>query len=133
MVRRSGFIIAGVLLGLQLAAAAVNAAPGTSPFAGIWLSTDYDGSQQMLNVSAGGSPRVVYQDFYASGCDTFAGPATHWVAAGRGSIEGDALWVEFHKSGCGTFLQGGYGDGYFYDGSSDTLIDLSGIVWSRAR
>ena len=60
---------------------AVSAA--STPFKGVWTSTDNDGSSQMLTVSAGIRPSVVYQDFYASGCDTFGGPATHWVGAGR--------------------------------------------------
>ena len=75
----------------------------------------------------------MYQDFYASGCDTYGGPATHWVGAGRGEINGDVLIAYFVKSGCGLFLQGGYVDEYTYDGSSDTLTDSFGIEWSRAR
>jgi len=130
MIGRRLLITTGLVLSLALAAAPVSAA-SSSPFAGVWTSTDYDGSSQMLTVSAGSSPSVVYQDFYANGCDTFAGPATHWTAAGEGSIDGEVMEVGFHKSGCGTFGNGGYGDLYFYDSGSDTLVDAFGITWYR--
>src|SRR5512132_2279084 len=84
----------------------VLAGPQASSFTGSWESVDFDGSHQALVVSAGSRPSVVYQDFYASSCDNFAGPATHWVAAGTGSIDDDTLYISYHKSGCGTFLQG---------------------------
>jgi len=132
MNRRFLAAAAALILALGIPAAAL-AAPAPSPFAGTWVSTDIpDGSSQLLIVSGGARPSVVYQDFYASGCDTFAGPATHWVGAGMGEVDGDTLWVGFHKSGCGTYLQGGYGDFYVYDSGSDTLTDSFGIVWSRA-
>ena len=103
----------------------------TSAFTGTWESTDFDGSHQTLLVSAGARPSVVYQDFYASSCDTFAGPSTHWVASGVGEVDGDILWISFHKSGCGNFLQGGYDDWYWYDSGTDTLTDSVGIIWTR--
>jgi hypothetical protein len=127
-------VFAAGALALSLAVPAVSlAAPATTPFAGRWTSEDFDGSHQTLVVSAGTRPSVVYQDFYASGCDTFAGPATHWVAAGQGSIDDDLLLADFRKSGCGTFLQGGYQDWYAYDAGSDSLTDSAGIVWTRSR
>lgn len=131
MHRRLILGIAVLSLALALPAAAFAAAP-TSPFTGSWTSTDGDGSSQTLVVSTGKRPSVIYQDFYASGCDNYGGPATHWVGAGTGSVEGDVLWVSFHKSGCGTFLQGGYGDFYTYDAGTDTLTDQFLIVWYRA-
>lgn len=131
MNRRFVAAAAALLLAIAIPAAAV-AAPTASPFAGTWVSTDFDGSSQLLLVSGGARPSVVYQDFYASGCDTHASPATHWVAAGRGTIEGDVLVANFVKSGCGTFGQGGYEDSYVYDAGADTLTDSFGIVWTRA-
>ena len=126
-------IFAAGALALSLAVPAVgSAASSATDFTGTWSSEDFDGSHQTLVVSTGANPSVVYQDFYASGCDTFAGPATHWVAAGRGSVDDDVLLVSFHKSGCGTFLQGGYEDLYFYDAETDTLTDFVGIVWTRS-
>jgi hypothetical protein len=132
MFRRRALVVAIAALAVQLAVAPVSASPAGNAFAGTWQSIDTDGSSQLLIVSAGSKPSVVYQDFYASGCDRFGGPATHWVGAGTGSIDGDLLEVWFHKSGCGAFLMGGYGDAYLYDAGADTLTDTFGIVWSRA-
>ncbi len=132
MIGRRSLIVAAAVLMLAIAATPVSAASPASSFTGNWTSTDTDGSSQMLKVSGGSSPSVVYQDFYASGCDNAGVPPTHWTAAGRGFIEGDTLWVPFHKSGCGSFLQGGYLDVYIYDGGSDTLEDGFGITWYRA-
>jgi len=123
--------LAALVLTVAIPAAAL-AAPAATPFAGTWVSIDTDGSSQLLIVSGGSRPSVVYQDFYASGCDTFAGPATHWVSAGRGTVDGVLLIADFVKSGCGTFLQGGYEDSFQYDSGTDTVTDSSGIVWSRA-
>ena len=131
MIGRRGLVVATVALAVQLVAGPVSAANG-SQFTGRWVSTDTDGSSQTLNVSGGARPSVVYQDFYASGCDTFGGPATHWVASGKGSVDGDVLEVGFHKSGCGSFGMGGYGDAYVYDAGTDTLTDTFGITWYRA-
>ena len=131
MIGRRALVIALVALGTLFVVAPVSAAT-SSPFTGNWVSTDTDGSHQTLSVSSGRSPSVVYQDFYASGCDNFGGPATHWVAAGKGTVDGDTLWVGFHKSGCGRFEQGGYGDVYVYDAGTDTLVDTFDITWYRA-
>jgi hypothetical protein len=127
--------IMGSLLGVALALniLVVPAFASGSPFQGSWTSTDSDGSHQTLHVSAGSTPSVVFQDFYASGCDLFGGPSTHWTANGQGSVDGDDLFVDFHKSGCGTFLKGGYGDYWTYEPATDTLLDSVGITWSRAN
>jgi hypothetical protein len=124
-------VIAGALVVALSAPASALAAPPSTVFSGTWASEDFDGSHQTLVVSAGAQPSVVYQDFYASGCDTHAGPATHWVGAGQGSVDGDILFIEYRKRGCGTFGQGGYKDWYEYDDGTDTLIDSFGIVWTR--
>jgi len=131
MHRRIILGIAVLTLALVLPAGALAAAP-TSAFTGSWASTDTDGSDQTLVVSAGNRPSVIYQDFYASGCDNFGGPATHWVAAGNGGVEGDVLYVSFRKSGCGDFLMGGYEDYFTYDAGTNTLTDSFGIVWTRS-
>ena len=132
MMRRRLIMVAGVALALAVGAAPASAARPASSFTGNWTSTDTDGSSQTLTVSSGGSPSVVYQDFYASGCDNDGVPTTHWTAAGKGRIEGDTLYAFFHKSGCGRFLQGGYTDTYTYDSGSETLVDGFGITWARA-
>jgi hypothetical protein len=130
MHRRFGLLLAALALAIAMPAATLAAPPATA-FAGTWTSTDFDGSTQLLVVAGGGRPSVVFQDFYASGCDTFGGPATHWVAAGVGSVDGNALFIDYHKSGCGRFLQGGYSDAYWYDAGTDTLTDTVGITWTR--
>jgi hypothetical protein len=132
MMRRRLIMVAGVALALAVGAAPASAARPASSFTGNWTSTDTDGSSQTLTVSSGGSPSVVYQDFYASGCDNEGAPATHWTAAGKGFVDGDDLIVSFHKSGCGRFIQGGYLDVYSYESGSDTLVDTFGITWTRA-
>ncbi len=119
----------GMLLIAQILVATTVAAG--SPFKGVWTSIDTDGSSQLLTISAGATPSVVYQDFYASSCDRFGGPAVHWVAAGSGEVDGSTLYVSFHKSGCGAFSIGEYDDFWTYDAGSDTLQDSFGIVWSR--
>ncbi len=125
--------VLGVALGMLLIGQilVVTTLAAGSPFKGVWTSIDSDGSAQLLTISAGPTPSVVYQDFYASGCDRFAGPAVHWVAAGSGEVDGSTLLVSFHKSGCGSFLMGGYDDSFTYAVGSDTLEDSFGIVWSR--
>lgn len=131
MNRRLVLGIAILAIALALPASALAAAP-TSSFTGSWTSTDTDGSHQTLVVSSGVRPSVVYQDFYASGCDNFGGPATHWVGAGTAIVEDGVLWASFHKSGCGSFLLGGYEDYFVYDAGADTLTDSFGIVWTRS-
>lgn len=133
MHRRRAIVLAVASLAVLLTVAPASAASGDTAFTGRWTSTDHDGSAQTLSVSAGANPSVVYQDFYANGCDTFGGPATHWVASGKGSVEGNELTAFFHKSGCGTFLMGGYVDYLYYDEGTDTLQDTWGITWFRAR
>ena len=133
MQRRLSIVIAALALSIAIPATAL-AAPVRSPFTGSWEATDSDGSHETLVVSTGARPSVTFQDFYASGCDAFSSlPATHWTAAGKGEVDGDRLWVGFHKSGCGTFLLGGYGDYYDYDEATDTLIGSDLIVWTRTN
>jgi hypothetical protein len=133
MSSRRILLVAGVALAALVWAAPVGAAPAMgSQFAGMWVSTDFDGSTQTLQVSAGATPRVTYQDFYASGCDNHGSPSTHWVAAGQGWVDGDILVIDYHKSGCGFFTIGAYSDFYEYDAGTDTLTDSVGITWARA-
>ena len=132
MQRRISSVLAALTLAIAIPAVAL-AAPARSGFTGSWKATDIpDGSHMTLVVSTGARPSVVYQDFYASGCDNNSWlPADHWTAAGTGSVDGDTLWISFHKSGCGTFVAGGYEDYYTYDSGSDTVTDSFGIVWTR--
>ena len=123
--------IAGSIL-LAVIVGGVTAAATASPFAGRWTSTDPDdGSSQALMVSAGSTPSVTFQDYYASSCANHGSPATQWTSAGRGEVDADTLYVHFHKSGCGSFNIGQYDDWYAYDAGTDTLMDSFGIVWQR--
>jgi len=122
-------IVGGMLLAVVVAGVV---AAGTSPFAGRWTSTDPDdSSSQVLVVSGGDTPTVTFQDFFASACANHAGPASHWVSAGLGEVDGDTLYAHYHKSGCGGFSIGAYDDWYQYDAGTDTLTDSFGITWYR--
>lgn len=133
MKRRSLIAAGALVLALGIPGASLAAAP-TSPFTGSWEATDGDGSHETLVVSTGRRPSVVFQDFYASGCDNFSNlPATHFTAAGKGAVDGGTLWIEYTKSGCGTFLLGGYGDYYDYNAGDDTLTGSDGIIWTRTN
>ena len=118
-----------VAAGLLALAPAVSAAdPG---FAGTWVSVDTDGSTQALAIGRGSTPAVTYQDFYAGTCDNHGAPSTHFVATGRGTIDGPSMWVEFRNGGCGSHKIGPFGLLLSYDGSSDTMTDGFGITWYR--
>jgi hypothetical protein len=134
MIGRRMLVVTGVALSLALMASPVGAAPAVgSQFAGMWVSIDPgDGSTQTLQVAAGGTPSVTYQDFFASACANNGSPSTHWVAAGRGWVTGDLLEIEYRKSGCGFFTIGGYYDYYEYNAGADTLTDSSGTTYTRA-
>ena len=128
-------ILVGVLALWLVAAGMLALAPAVSAadrgFGGTWTSIDTDGSTQALAIGRGSTPAVTYQDFYASSCANDGAPSTHFVANGRGTIEGSSLWVEFRNGGCGRFKIGPFPLGFSYDGSSDTLIDTFGITWYR--
>jgi hypothetical protein len=130
--RRALSILLGTFLFGQVLVGAASAA-GPGPFRGTWTSIDSDGSTQLLIVSSGATPAVTFQDFYASACDRFGGPSTHWVSNGQGTVDGDLLIVAFHKSGCGSFSIGAYEGFWLYQAGTDTLIDPDDIVWTRLR
>lgn len=133
MQRRIASVLVAAALVIAIPAAAL-AAPATSAYTGSWEATDSDGSHETLVVSTGSRPSVIFQDFWARGCDAYSEiPADHWTASGKGEVDGDTLWASFHKSGCGTFLQGGYGDYWVYDEATDTLIGSDDIVWTRTN
>ena len=118
------------LVGAGLLAVAPAVSAAGSVFSGTWVSIDTDDSTQMLAIGRGSSPAVTYQDFYAS--SACAGvPTAHFVATGRGTIEGDFMWVDFRNGGCGNHKFGPFGMGLSYDAGSDTLTDDFGITWYR--
>ena len=117
-----------VAAGVLALAPAVAAGSG---LAGTWVSTDSDGSAQMLAIGRGATPAVTYQDFFASSCANSGSPSTHFVATGRGWVDGSSLWVEFRNGGCGRQAIGPFGLGFSYDDGTGTLIDDFGITWTR--
>jgi hypothetical protein len=102
-----------------------------SSAAGTWVSIDTDGSTQALAIGRGTPAAVTYEDFHASSCAGDGTPSTHVVATGRGTVDGDRLWVDFRNGGCGRHMIGPFGPGFTYDSSDDTLIDDFGITWYR--
>jgi hypothetical protein len=107
------------------------ASAADSAFAGTWVSIDTDGSTQALAIGHGPTPVVTYQDFYASSCVADGSPSSHFVATGRGTIDGPAMAVEFRNGGCGRVRIGPFGLGFHYDGDNDTLTDDFGVTWYR--
>jgi hypothetical protein len=115
--------------GLVALAPAVSAAD--TGFAGTWLSIDTDGSTQALAIGRGSTPAVTYQDFYAGSCAGDGAPSAHFVATGRGTVDGEFLAVEFRNGRCGRHMIGPFGLGFAYNGGNDSLTDDFGITWYR--
>lgn len=124
-------VLALWLVSAGMLALAPAASAADTVFAGTWRSIDTDGSTQGLAIGRGSTPAVTYQDFYASSCDTGGAPSTHFVATGRGTIDGSSLWVEFRNGGCGRAKIGPFGMALSYDGGNDTLTDDFGVTWHR--
>ena len=117
-----------VALGGALAPAAT-AAPGD--VAGHWTSIDNDGSSQTLDVRGSGNnvySMFLYDDSATSACD--GDPAR---LTGTGVLDGDLLVM----NGALTCQPGGnplrfhIDFAFVYSAGSDTLTDLSGVVWHR--
>jgi hypothetical protein len=148
----------GLLILMQLALApAVLASPGEpTGYTGNWTTIDCatwweegpdghivdcdrwgDGSSMTLRIGPGETPRIVFQDDYASSCAVASSPSTRWVGAGSGSYADLGLVVTLTKTGCGTFQAGGSVElGLYHDPGSDTLWedgdgDGWGIIWQR--
>ena len=131
MRRKLSTVLAIWLAAASLLAIVPSVAAAGAGVAGTWVSIDSDGSTQMLAIGRGSAPAVTYQDFYASSCDGAGSPATHFVATGRGTLDGDSLWVDFRKGGCGRVGIGAFGLGFAYDGATDSMTDDFGITWVR--
>lgn len=140
------------VVALFVAAPAALAADGApSGFAGNWVSIDCatsetgqvdcdqwgDGSAMTMHIGQGDTPRVIFQDTYASYCANNGSASTRWVAAGSGEYDDIFLWLTFSKSGCGNVATGGYGGVQLYhDAGSDTIWDDAdgdgwGYIWYR--
>jgi hypothetical protein len=90
-----------------------------------------------LAIGPGDQPSITFQDTFASYCEHNDSPATRYVAAGYGEYDDIFLWVTFHKTGCGSFGQGGStGSQLYHDPGSDTIWededgDDWGYIWYR--
>lgn len=103
----------------------------TTPFEGRWTSTDSDGSRQVLAISGGTTPDVVYEDFFASGCAANGDRSTHFFAEGRGVVTGRRLIVAFPGGGCVTWQVEPYHVEFEHDAATDRLLGGDGIWWRR--
>ncbi len=132
MKRAFPFIVALLaLLGMLVAAPTVQAAP--SPFTGLWISTDLDGSTQHLMVSGGTDVHVTYVDDFGTVCVNAGASSTVFRGSSTGTVSGNTLTATFVSARCGdTWLSGTVGTTWVwtYDPSTDTIFD--GVVtWHR--
>ena len=119
-----------LLVGLVAGLGASPAVAAQGSLAGTWTSTDTDGSNQTLTITASGR-RVYAMSLYDDAASLCGGaPAS---ASGSGSVEGGTLLM--HAAAVclpgGNVLRGVIDIG-FTQASDDTLIDDFGVVWSRA-
>lgn len=118
---------------LTLATATPSASSATTDvFQGTWASTDFDGSNQQLDIR-GSAPRthaVSLDDDSASvACD---GSPAH--VQGTGDVEGNNLVLTGTVT-CqpgGNPLRGRISIAFTYSPGTDTLIDESGVTWVRS-
>ncbi|WP_392543452.1 hypothetical protein [Oryzobacter telluris] len=129
--RRTVVAVLSTLLALGAAVAAPgSAAAAAGPFTGTWTSTDLDGSNQWVSIRGSGSGAYsvfLYDDSATNAC---GGDPARFVGAGR--ADGAFLDVP----GTLTCLPGGnvirHRIGFGFELVDDTLVDVSGVVWSRA-
>ena len=104
-------------------------------FEGTWIATDPgDGSRQTLDVNAGMTPAVHYEDAFSTGGACVADEVKVFTADGRGQIFENRLAVTYPAGGgCGMTtvpIETGVLD---YDAATDTLLASDGVRWFRAR
>ena len=123
-----------VAAALLLIVLAVSAGGGRArgPFEGRWTSTDTDGSRQFLDITAGSTPTIRYEDFMASGCREHGDDSVHFLAVGSGIVVGDELTAGFPGGGgCHTWQVPPFQASYRLDRASGTLTDGDGVAWHR--
>lgn len=131
-------LIAAALLAATMAVAILGGGGGPSAstvFEGTWTSTDLgDGSRQTLDVGAGMTPAVHFEDAYSSGGACVADEVKVFTADGRGQVFDNSLAVTYPAGGgCGLTtvpIETGVLD---YDATTDTLLASDGLRWFRAR
>ena len=113
-----------------LASAPAAVAAQSGGINGSWVSVDFDGSNQTLEINGSGAYRSMqlFDDEATQACD--GGPA--W-AQGAGRLDGDTL-LAFATVICrpgGNVVRGQIPLGFTYDAGTDTITDDAGIVWYR--
>lgn len=134
-----------LLLGMIVAAPAVQAAPPSTPFSGAWIGQDPeppdgDGSILHLIVEGGANARIVFTDEFGTVCVSEGASVTFFRSFLTGKVDGDTLNARFKVAKCGShtvvFLIGepyslDYDDNGTPDPSDDTLLDAFGLLFHR--
>jgi hypothetical protein len=102
-----------------------------APFAGSWASIDHDGSNQTLEVEglaeAGSYDLTLEDDDAQEACR--GGPVT---GKGFGTADGTSLSTMIRLT-CASGPELEFPVEWTYRAADDTLVDIEGVVWSRAR
>jgi hypothetical protein len=147
----AAFVGAIALLVTLVESAVAAPPPAISGFVGQWVTADCattpdgvvdcglwgDGSTMSLTIGTGEYPQVTIRDSFAIGCQVEGNPATRFTASGVGTYDGDHLWVDFSRGGCGRFRPAVFTIQLYHDPGSDTLWededgDEFGYIWYRA-
>jgi hypothetical protein len=122
-------LVTGAVAVAMTASGPAGAAPGQVAFNGTWTSIDTDGSHQVMRISGGGQRRAImlYDDSATSACQ--GQPA---LVSGAGVVDGPFLFsvVSVVCLPGGNPLRGRVEFALMQSG--DTLVDASGVVWTRA-
>lgn len=133
---RTSHLVSLVVLVVSFVAVPLTAtALPPSPFIGSWTSVDIDGSSQRLSIGGGPAPRVLLYDDGATVCGLGdSGPLFAARATGAGAVSGTDLMVDLdvYCLASPTYFLDTFGATFDYDNDNDTLLDFSGVVWSRA-
>lgn len=149
--RRAGAIVGSLAIVLVMSSTVLAMTPAFSGFVGTWVTIDCatsgdgvvdcdtwgDGSAMSMTIGPGASPRVTFQDSFATICDQNGSPATRFLATGVGTYEDIYLWVDFDRGGCGFVQTGPITIQLYHDSGSDTVWqdedgDGFGYIWHRA-
>ena len=134
---RYGLIVLALALATVVAAILVGGsarAPSTV-FEGTWTSIDQpDGSTMTLLVGPGLTPKVHFEDDFATGAACVDDVVKRFTADGTGAISGNHLLASFPDGGGCLLRKVPMGDGYYdYNPGTDTLLDGQGLTWERVR
>jgi len=120
-------LLAAVLVSLAAAAAV---AAGSDPFSGTWTSTDLDGSNQRITITAAGSG-VWQWDFYDDRATSCGGAPAK--GSGSGTVSGNTLAGSTTISCDPGPTLGTFGTRFTLDPGTGKLTDGFGVIWSRVQ